>query len=747
METSKYHSSKMTYLITRIQISPKGGNPYDDFPIPIKNTIGRIKDEFNPDAVIHHLHQNQAYIDYKTVNNMYIPISNYDEEIAKYFDIYGGDYDITVQDIVYGVSVCMYKIRCIELLTPSIINNPAFYTIFQYDFLNRNNILNMTWHNYRMNVHFIGNLNKPDLTGLKHVDFSYIHSICKTRLFSHQMTNLQRMFHIHHNPKSIQISDNLPIRFENDLIYDMTARLFISATDYQFPIHGGMILDEPGTGKTLQFILYLMQMYHDHGLKGLVLVPNHNIKQVWMLEYCKHIDAQVEPVFDIFTFDELDSTALANYAIIGIDEIHNLYKQHNLQTARFFRAIVESPIKYRWGLTGTPFVNDVSLFSLIKFLAGHNFGNERLSNSPYIQDQFREFFLKNCKTDMVTDYVWPAIHIHNVSVELDIVQQKLYDAERMINRDKGMLRRLVCDINLLFDQGEIKTPDELKTYGIQHYKQLYLAEQAKLDKLQQQLDAIIANPQAFQTQEEFIQRKSHFAFLVERQRTDTERHAKAYAYFMNSIEAINKLVLAKPADMETSNDCDENCCKICWAEYTLPIAYLKQCGHYFCRSCIDGMKTAQLSMRCPMCRHPIQMEDTINVNTISDINNSSKIHELLKLIHPDERYIIFTQFPSVINRIQSYLTSNGITSASLASYTEEQVLILSSEQNAEGINLSHFDKMIIFEPFEDTIYTNEVERQLIARIHRVGRTAPVSVYRFITKGTIEEDIYQNYSNL
>ena len=159
------------------------------------------------------------------------------------------------------------------------------------------------------------------------------------------------------------------------------------------------------------------------------------------------------------------------------------------------------------------------------------------------------------------------------------------------------------------------------------------------------------------------------------------------------------------------------------------------------------MKTAQLAMKCPMCRQPITIEETINVNTISDINNSSKIYELLKLIRPDERYIIFTQFPTVITRIQTYLTNNYITSANLSVYTNEQVLILSSEQNAEGINLSHFDKMIIFEPFEDTIYTNEVERQLIARIHRVGRTAPVDVYRFITKGTIEEDIYRNYSEI
>jgi SNF2 family DNA or RNA helicase len=53
-----------------------------------------------------------------------------------------------------------------------------------------------------------------------------------------------------------------------------------------------------------------------------------------------------------------------------------------------------------------------------------------------------------------------------------------------------------------------------------------------------------------------------------------------------------------------------------------------------------------------------------------------------------------------------------------------------------------FDKMIIFEPFEDNVYCNQVEKQLIARIHRIGRSKPVDVYRFITEGTIEETIYK-----
>ena len=145
--------------------------------------------------------------------------------------------------------------------------------------------------------------------------------------------------------------------------------------------------------------------------------------------------------------------------------------------------------------------------------------------------------------------------------------------------------------------------------------------------------------------------------------------------------------------------------------------------------------------KCPMCRADMTEANVINVSTISDINNSPKIHELLKII-TDGKYIIFTQFDKVIDKIQSYLSRNNITSAPITDYNGEQVLLLSSEQNAEGIDLSHFDNMIIFEPFENNLYNKEVETQLIARIHRIGRVEPVVIYRFITEGTIEEDIYR-----
>jgi SNF2 family DNA or RNA helicase len=95
------------------------------------------------------------------------------------------------------------------------------------------------------------------------------------------------------------------------------------------------------------------------------------------------------------------------------------------------------------------------------------------------------------------------------------------------------------------------------------------------------------------------------------------------------------------------------------------------------------------------------------------------------------------------------LNKKNISTVNFIEYSsganDSPVLLLSSESNAEGINLSMFDKLIIFEPFEDHMYSKEIEKQLIGRIHRVGRIKRVDVFRLITNKTIEEEIYSQFA--
>jgi len=247
---------------------------------------------------------------------------------------------------------------------------------------------------------------------------------------------------------------------------------------------------------------------------------------------------------------------------------------------------------------------------------------------------------------------------------------------------------------------------------------------------------------------EFTKRVEHFDNLIKKQKEIILNYKRAYNFYIVSMEEINKIFTKKrkadeepTTDEATMDELTEETCAICFCEYTLPISYLKSCGHYYCKSCFDMYINQEYNNKqCPKCKKLFNKEHILNLNEISDINNSSKIHELLKIIK-GERAIIFTQFDEVLNKIEKYLGRNNITSSLLFEYNNEQVLLMSSSYNAEGLNLSEFDNMIIFEPFDDSIYCKEVEKQIIARIHRIGRHKPVNVYRFITEGTIEEDIY------
>ncbi len=756
------------FFIPYIDIKPNF--PGHDFPNNIKKTIGQLKYELNIDDIIDKMYTNQAFVDYVVSSNYsFIPLTTeyYSQEVANYFDIYGGRYTVSIDDIEYIIKIYFYKIKQTELISKEIINK--FKIIFQYDYFVKNNILNMTWHSYSFDIQFIDKLNTQDFW-----DLSFISQYTQTKLFNHQKNNISRMLKIHQTPTVIQISDHMPIYFDNDLIYDMVTCEFItSASVPTFNITSGMIIDEPGTGKTLQFILYILETK----LKTLVLVPNDGIKDGWITEYKKHIhiisdsdgdrdsDVVKHIQFDILTFMELENHLqntedyLNQYQIIGIDEIHNLYRNTNTNINsnsnsgyNLFEKIISSNIKYRWGITGTPFINDTSLFNIIKFLSGYKFKNERIANSPELQRQFINLFLKNCKRDMLDGYVWPKLNVYDVKVKLDIIQQHIYDAEVMLNTHSMNLRKLVCEINLMLN-GDFQSPSELKEYVIMHYQKLYEKEVLKLEELKMQLQNILTHKDQFE-ELEYLNRVKHFESLIETQTTEVVKHRKVADYFLESIDNINKLVgQPKMEDLgDRIDDDDTNAnsdfCKICWGDYTIPITYFKPCGHYFCKACIDKWKKNEISFQCPACRKPISSDDIINVQEIGDINNSPKIHELLKIIeddNEDNHYIIFTQFDKVISTIHTILNRNNITSSTLDNYTNEKILLLSSEQNAEGINLSHFDKMIIFEPFENNVYNNQVEKQLIARIHRVGRVKPVDVYRFITEGTIEEEIYAKFS--
>jgi hypothetical protein len=66
------------------------------------------------------------------------------------------------------------------------------------------------------------------------------------------------------------------------------------------------------------------------------------------------------------------------------------------------------------------------------------------------------------------------------------------------------------------------------------------------------------------------------------------------------------------------------------------------------------------------------------------------------------------------------------------------IFLLSTRAGGLGINLASADTVVLY----DSDWNPQVDLQAQDRAHRIGQTRPVTVYRFITEGTIEEKIVE-----
>lgn len=64
--------------------------------------------------------------------------------------------------------------------------------------------------------------------------------------------------------------------------------------------------------------------------------------------------------------------------------------------------------------------------------------------------------------------------------------------------------------------------------------------------------------------------------------------------------------------------------------------------------------------------------------------------------------------------------------------------LLSTRAGGQGLNLTGADTVII----HDMDFNPQIDRQAEDRCHRIGQTRPVTVYRLVTRGTVDENVYE-----
>jgi len=140
------------------------------------------------------------------------------------------------------------------------------------------------------------------------------------------------------------------------------------------------------------------------------------------------------------------------------------------------------------------------------------------------------------------------------------------------------------------------------------------------------------------------------------------------------------------------------------------------------------------------------------------------INKIKKEIRQDDRILVFVQFPDLMKKVAEALTANEVAfleirgtatqkSKNLEKFqndSEERVLLLNvMDESASGANLTSANHAIFLSPLlapSQEIY-DACETQAIGRLRRYGQTKHVHVYRYLTKNTIDEEIYQQRANI
>ncbi len=122
---------------------------------------------------------------------------------------------------------------------------------------------------------------------------------------------------------------------------------------------------------------------------------------------------------------------------------------------------------------------------------------------------------------------------------------------------------------------------------------------------------------------------------------------------------------------------------------------------------------------------------------------------LADIVAEGHRTLIFSQFTTYLKKARSRLDEVGISSSYLDGRTKNRakaiadfkegnnpVFLISLKAGGFGLNLTEADFCILLDPW----WNPATEAQAVDRIHRIGQTRKVMVYRMVSKDTIEEKV-------
>ncbi|KAI9670630.1 MAG: hypothetical protein M1831_005850 [Alyxoria varia] len=155
-----------------------------------------------------------------------------------------------------------------------------------------------------------------------------------------------------------------------------------------------------------------------------------------------------------------------------------------------------------------------------------------------------------------------------------------------------------------------------------------------------------------------------------------------------------------------------------------------------------------------------ERRDDILRNIITSSGKMMLLDRLLEKLKKDgHRVLIFSQYVKMLDILSRYLKARNYKfqrldgtvpsqkrANAIASFnhseSEDFAFLLTPRAGGQGINLATADTVVLF----DSDWNPQVDIQAMSRAHRIGQTRPVSVHRFVSKDTVEEEVLQRARN-
>lgn len=173
----------------------------------------------------------------------------------------------------------------------------------------------------------------------------------------------------------------------------------------------------------------------------------------------------------------------------------------------------------------------------------------------------------------------------------------------------------------------------------------------------------------------------------------------------------------------------------------------------------SGQGSARMTMFTVLLRlrqicNDLRLAGVQGIEKLSPAETSGKwvvLAELLQeTLEGGHKALIFSQFVSMLRLVQATVEGRGTPHSYLDGSTRDRagevaafqtdpakrLFLISLKAGGYGLNLTAADEVILMDPW----WNPAVEAQAIDRAHRIGQGRPVTAYRLITRGTVEEKI-------